>query len=90
MMWSHAPVWHCDDCAVVAIVHVVRAVAHDESLKPAPRHIALQMLSGTGRNGHVQGEVLEELQHNYPLDLLMALSDAAIGAMQVIMVSSTL
>ena len=32
---------------------------------------------------HLQGEVLEELQHHYPLDLLMALSDAAIGAMQV-------
>ena len=31
----------------------------------------------------MQGEVLEELQHHYPLDLLMALSDAAIGAMQV-------
>ena len=48
------------------------------------------MLSGTGRNGLVQGEVLEELQHNYPLDLLMALSDAAIGAMQVRMVPLTL
>lgn len=33
--------------------------------------------------GDVQGEVLEELQHNYPLDLLMALSEAAIGALQV-------
>ena len=32
----------------------------------------------------MQGEVLEELQHNYPLDLLMALSDAAIGAMKVL------
>ena len=30
----------------------------------------------------MQGEVLEELQHHYPLDLLMALSDAAVGAMQ--------
>ncbi len=32
----------------------------------------------------MQGEVLEELQHSYPLDLLMALSDAAIGAMKVL------
>ena len=31
---------------------------------------------------HLQGEVLEEIQHHYPLDLLMALSDAAVGAMQ--------
>lgn len=30
----------------------------------------------------VQGEVLEELRHHYPLELLMALSDAAVGAMQ--------
>ena len=30
----------------------------------------------------MQGEVLEELQHHYPLDLLMTLSDAAVGAMQ--------
>ena len=32
----------------------------------------------------MQGEVLEELQHNYPLELLMALSDAAISAMKVL------
>ena len=32
----------------------------------------------------MQGEVLEELRHNYPLDLLMALSDAAIGALKVL------
>ena len=32
----------------------------------------------------MQGEVLEELQHNYPLELLMALSNAAISAMKVI------
>ena len=28
--------------------------------------------------------MLEELQHNYPLELLMALSDAAIGAVKVL------
>ena len=33
----------------------------------------------------MQGEVLEELQHNYPLELLMALSNAAIKAMKVLM-----
>ena len=32
----------------------------------------------------MQGEVLEELQHNYPLELLMALSNAAISAMKVL------
>ena len=31
----------------------------------------------------MQGEVLEELQHHYPLNLLMTLSDAAVAAMQV-------
>ena len=41
-----------------------------------------------GALSHLQGEVLEEIQHHYPLDLLMALSDAAVGAMQASAVCS--
>ncbi|CAL5220425.1 g2438 [Coccomyxa viridis] len=65
-----SPRWHVPEQALKGVQARVQRTVR-----------ALYMIHCTFRDGF-QGEVMEELQHHYPLDLLMAFSEASVGAMQ--------